>query len=217
VTFKLVRTVVLSGALAVTGVATAAVPAGAAPQTSAATAARQPDPVAFEAGAALVQLQLLGFQRDGRAEWAAYVAARDAVAAKVASRLGVDVVRMQVAWASADLAHQTALLAALTQLGVPYRRNTSQEGVGFDCSGLTTYAWAKAGHTLTRQSGVQIREAAPRTPDTAQAGDLVQYPGHVMMWLGVDTTIVHAPYTGRTVEVDHATTRRSLKFGDPTG
>ena len=52
---------------------------------------------------------------------------------------------------------------------------------------------------------------------TAQAGDLVQYPGHVMIWLGVDRAIVHAPYSGRTVEVDSFSTRRNVRYGDPTG
>ena len=52
----------------------------------------------------------------------------------------------------------------MTQVGVPYRTNTSQEGVGFDCSGLTTYAWARAGVELFRQSGTQINEAAPARP-----------------------------------------------------
>ena len=45
----------------------------------------------------------------------------------------------------------------------------------------------------------------------------MQYPGHVMMWLGVDRAMVHAPYTGRNVEVDMWSTRRRVKFGDPTG
>ena len=94
-----------------------------------------------------------------------------------------------------------------SQLGVAYRRNTSKAGEGFDCSGLTTYAWAQAGVTLVRQSAAQIRAAAPRTWETAQAGDLVYYPGHVSMYLGVDRLIVHSPYTGRNVEVDHVPKR----------
>ncbi len=39
-----------------------------------------------------------------------------------------------------------------------------------------------------------------------------------MMWLGVDTAIVHAPYTGRTVEVDFVSKgHRSLRVRRPDG
>lgn len=148
---------------------------------------------------------------------ASYVSQRDAVAATIAGRLGLAPADLQQAWASADIQHQIALMSALTQLGVPYRRNTSKEGIGFDCSGLTTYAWAQAGVTLPRSSGSQIKSIAARTPETAQAGDIIQYPGHVMMWLGVDRAMVHAPYSGRNVEVDFVSARRSLKFGNPIG
>jgi cell wall-associated NlpC family hydrolase len=121
------------------------------------------------------------------------------------------------AWTIADQPHQVALLSALTQVGVPYHRNSSQAGVGFDCSGLTAFAWSKSGVELARQSGTQLRNAATRTIDTAQAGDLVYYPGHVMMWLGVDSLIVHAVGRGRSVEVGHISDRRvkRAKFGSP--
>ena len=62
--------------------------------------------------------------------------------------------------------------------------NTSKPGVGFDCSGLTTYAWGGPASSSHRQSGSQISTRRHAT-DAAEAGDLVQYPGHVMMWLGV--------------------------------
>ena len=60
---------------------------------------------------------------------------------------------------------------------------------------------------------------ASRTDETAQAGDIVYYPGHAMMYLGLPGTIVHAPYTGRTVEVDFVSKShtRSVRYGDPTG
>jgi cell wall-associated NlpC family hydrolase len=143
----------------------------------------------------------------------------DSLASSVAATLKIDPAALLAAWQAADAEHQVALVAALGQLGVPYKRNTSKPGVGFDCSGLTTYAWAQAGYTLPRQSSAQMKAAAKRARDTAQAGDLVQYPGHVMMYLGVENFVVHSPFTGRNVEVTSISKRKlnSLRWGDPTG
>jgi peptidoglycan DL-endopeptidase CwlO len=147
-----------------------------------------------------------------------YTAERDAIAAEIATRLELDPALMQQAWAKADQAHQVALLSAIGQMGVKYRRNTSKPGVGFDCSGLTAFAWGQAGVTLTRQSAAQMRQSAARTLDTAQAGDLIYYPGHVMLWLGVGYAMVHSPFTGRTVEVAFVAKRKmkQVKLADPT-
>jgi cell wall-associated NlpC family hydrolase len=144
---------------------------------------------------------------------------RDAVAAEAATRLGIAPATMQAAWRRADVSHQVVLVAAFTQLGTPYRHNASKPGVGFDCSGLTTWAWAQSGVALPRQSGAQIKKVAAVTAATAQAGDLVYYPGHVMLYLGVDNAILHAPYTGRNVEVDFVSKHhvKHLKFGNPLG
>ena len=173
------------------------------------------DPVADIAGAALADLQ--NYQSSGDPSMLArYGSLRDGIATAIAGRLDIVPARMIAAWKAADTDHQTALMAALSQLGVPYHHNTSRAGEGFDCSGLTTYAWGVAGATLTRQSGAQIRAAAARTQDTAVAGDLAYYPGHVMLYLGVDGAIVHAPNTGRNVQVDSIASRRSLRFGDPS-
>jgi cell wall-associated NlpC family hydrolase len=148
----------------------------------------------------------------------AYVAARSELAAKVGLRLWTPGEQFEQAWARADLEHQLAVLGALTQLGVPYKRNASLPGVGFDCSGLTTFAWSMAGFQLPRNSTAQIRAAEPRTFATAQAGDLVRYPGHVMMWLGVGQAIIHSPYPGRHVEIKFLGNRsmKRSKVGDPT-
>jgi cell wall-associated NlpC family hydrolase len=137
----------------------------------------------------------------------------------VATTLGVDAGLIHQAWLAADQPHQVALLSALTQVGVPYHRNSSKAGVAFDCSGLTAFAWGQTGTELARNSSAQLRNAADRTRETAQAGDLVYYPGHVMMWLGIDNLIVHAPQRGHPVEVGHVSDRRvrRLKFGNPIG
>jgi hypothetical protein len=213
------RRLILAGALASATASTLALPvtgAQAAPASAPAKRAAEPDPVAAEAVQAISSFERSQLSRDGAA-MTAFEQGRDHIAAEMALRLEIDPEVMQDAWRRADREHQLAILAALTQLGVPYRRNSSKPGVGFDCSGLTTFAWGQVGYVLKRQSSAQIRDAAPRDAATAQAGDLVQYPGHVMIWLGVDRAIVHAPYSGRDVEVDFFSARRKVKFGDPTG
>jgi cell wall-associated NlpC family hydrolase len=136
-----------------------------------------------------------------------------------AQQLGYDELAMIDAWSAAPLDHQRAVLGALTQVGVPYRTNTSEEGVGFDCSGLTTYAWSGAGVELYRQSGTQIAEAQRVSRETAVAGDLVHYPGHIMLYLGVEDAIVHSVQTGRTVEIDTISSSRrdAVSWGNPSG
>jgi cell wall-associated NlpC family hydrolase len=155
--------------------------------------------------------------RDDAGAYRSYVWYRTQTAQYAATELGYPRQQMVEAWAAAPIDHQRAVLAAMTQVGVPYRTNTSKEGVGFDCSGLTTYAWAKAGIQLVRQSGQQIRNARPVDRADAKAGDLVQYPGHVMMYLGVGDAVIHSVMRGRTVELDTISDRRarSVRFGDP--
>jgi cell wall-associated NlpC family hydrolase len=98
---------------------------------------------------------------------------------------------------------QTAVRAALSQLGVPYRYAMSSPGRAFDCSGLTTYAWGKAGVGLPRNSRRQYN-ALPKIPkQLAQPGDLI-FTGspihHVGIYLG-NGTMVHAPQTGDVVKI----------------
>jgi cell wall-associated NlpC family hydrolase len=145
-----------------------------------------------------------------------YIGDRNATADAVAAEFRLDAGVVRQAWSRADHRHQVAVLAALSQLGVEYRSNTSEPGVGFDCSGLTAYAWGRAGVALYRQSGVQISNAAPRDRGSALAGDLVQYPGHVMMYLGVGDAIVHASNPETDVELS-TLHDDSYSWGDPSG
>ena len=186
--------------------AIAVVPAGAVSAIS----ARKPDAVADAAVKAVAVLEA------STPEDSAYVELRHTIAVALAHRLDIDAVALEHAIANADAEHQLALMAAFTQLGVRYRRNMSRAGYGFDCSGLTFYAWKNAGVTLQRQSRAQINAASARTLASAQAGDLLYYPGHVMLWLGVGRAMVHSPRPGRRVEVSTARARRKLRVADPT-
>lgn len=145
-----------------------------------------------------------------------YLRAINATADAVAAEFGADPKVVRDAWARADFAHQTAMLAALSQLGVPYQYNRSDPGVAFDCSGLTSFAWGRAGTGIAHQSSAQISSAASREEGSALGGDLVQYPGHVMMSLGFDRAIVHASNHDTDVELSSLRDGRSYRYGDPS-
>ncbi len=96
-----------------------------------------------------------------------------------------------------------AVAAALSQVGVPYRFAAASPGVAFDCSGLTSWAWGRAGVGLPHQSAQQYAGLPHISKDQAQPGDLIFYHSpisHVALYLGGGRQ-VHAPATGKTVEV----------------
>ena len=143
-----------------------------------------------------------------------YNRARNQAARATAVALRLNARTMVGAWAAADHRHQVAVLAALVQLGAPYRSSSSHPKLGFDCSGLTSWAWRRAGVTIPRSSGDQIAAAARRRRVTALPGDLVYYPGHVSLYLGVAGAIVHASDPQDDVEL--AFVNRRVRWGDPT-
>ena len=177
------------------------------------------DPLAMAAYQALDQLREDSMRFDrGQELSATFVRLRREVAELIADRLALNANELETAWADSDINHQTALIAALTQVGVPYKKFAMKPGIGFDCSGLTSFAWSQAGFNIPHNSTRQIRAADPRTFATAQAGDLLRYPGHVMMWLGVGQAVIHSPRPRQFVEVTILTTRSMKRstFGDPS-
>lgn len=137
-------------------------------------------------------------------------------AAGVATEFATDPATVVAAWQRSDLAGQTAVLAALTQLGNDYQYASSDPAVGFDCSGLTAFAWRRAGVELPTQSSSQIDVSPDIDGAAAVAGDLVQYPGHVMMYLGFGDAMVHAANEATNVELGQLPDR-SLNWADPNG
>jgi len=95
-----------------------------------------------------------------------------------------------------------AVAAAQSQLGVPYVWGGETPGVGFDCSGLTAWAWGQAGVGLPHFSGAQMADSTPVPIADLEPGDLLFYgPGgsdHVAMYIG-GGEMVEAPYTGAVV------------------
>ncbi len=107
----------------------------------------------------------------------------------------------------------TAVNAAMSQLGTPYRYASAQPGVAFDCSGLTSWAWAQAGVSLPHQSRAQYDVVTHIPKDAAQPGDLLFFYSpisHVSIYLGGGQH-VHAPNSGTTVSV------ASVNWGNVVG
>ena len=124
----------------------------------------------------------------------------------------LDAAALEAVWSRTSTVRMTAVLSALAQVGIPYRW-AGTDSSGFDCSGLTGFAWANAGVRLKRTSTDQIGQISPRTADRLLPGDLVWRPGHISMYLGHGETVVDAPQTGRNVGVRQW--GRVSRFGSP--
>ncbi len=60
-------------------------------------------------------------------------------------------------------------------------------GEAFDCSGLTSWAWAQAGVSLPRNSRAQYASTTHISPSDAQPGDLIFFYNpisHVGLYIG---------------------------------
>jgi cell wall-associated NlpC family hydrolase len=207
---------VLAGVLAIASSAIAVTPltsAQAAVPTATADINRQSPAVVREATEALWRYRRL-VRLGTPTSLSYYNRARNQAARATADAMRLAPWVMVTRWAAAGRRHQVAVLAALSQLGAAYRPYTADPRIGFDCSGLTSWAWHQAGVTIPRSSGDQIAAAAPRRRTTAHAGDLVYYPGHVSMYLGVGWAIVHASDPQDDVEL--AFISRRVRWGDPT-
>ncbi|ASQ96945.1 C40 family peptidase [Streptomyces sp. 11-1-2] len=99
-------------------------------------------------------------------------------------------------------AGKRALAYALNQIGKPYVWGAEGPN-SFDCSGLTSSAWAYAGRLIPRTSQEQWRQL-PRVPlNQLRPGDLVIYykgASHVAMYAG-NGQVVQAPRTGQRVKL----------------
>ncbi len=70
-----------------------------------------------------------------------------------------------------------ALALARSQIGTPYRWGGSEPGQGFDCSGLTQWAFAAAGYQLPRTAQQQFYATQRVSHADLQPGDLVFFAG----------------------------------------
>ncbi len=103
---------------------------------------------------------------------------------------------------------QRAIAFAKAQLGDPYVWAAAGPDA-WDCSGLTMGAWGAAGRSLPHYSVAQYEAGSPISVSELRPGDLVFWTTngrpsgihHVAMYLG-GGMIIHAPRTGRPVEID---------------
>ncbi|MGI5482081.1 C40 family peptidase [Streptomyces lavendofoliae] len=95
-----------------------------------------------------------------------------------------------------------AIAYAKAQLGKPYVWGAEGPG-SFDCSGLTSQAWAAAGTGIPRTSQEQWRLLPRIAVEDMRPGDLIIYhadASHVGLYIG-GGAIIHAPRPGRNVTV----------------
>lgn len=124
-------------------------------------------------------------------------------------------------------ASSSAAVAALdwarTQIGTPYVWGAAGPH-GYDCSGLTQSAFARAGVSIPRTTGAQY-QATSRVPvDQLQPGDLIFYSSngaasgiyHVAFYAGNGMRL-HAPSPGKTVELVPMYWTNVLPYGGRVG
>jgi cell wall-associated NlpC family hydrolase len=95
----------------------------------------------------------------------------------------------------------SAVAFVFKQLGCPYSYgSTGPCGVGFDCSGLVSKAWAAAGITIPRDTYSQWAALPHVSESSIQPGDLLFYNGigHVALYIG-NGMIIDAPSAGQPV------------------
>jgi cell wall-associated NlpC family hydrolase len=125
--------------------------------------------------------------------------------------------RAQAAWVGSGIlaglddatsaSARRAIAYATDQLGKPYVWGAEGPD-SFDCSGLTSQAWASAGYPIPRTSQEQWRQLQKVPIRQMRPGDLIIYNSdatHVALYVG-DGLIIHAPRPGRTVTVAGAGT-----------
>lgn len=119
-----------------------------------------------------------------------------------------------------DKSRNSIVDAAFEMIGTPYAwggggyKNSGSRGtgkgtqnvVGVDCSGLTSYVYSQFGIKLPRHSRDQLRNGVRTSLKNAKPGDLIGWSsgggivGHVAIYIG-DGKMIHSPQPGQKVKV----------------
>ncbi len=97
---------------------------------------------------------------------------------------------------------EKAVRFAVDAVGTPYRWGGESPAGGFDCSGLVRWAYSRVGVDLPHSSYGLYDEGRRVAISHLEPGDVLFFDGlgHVGLYVG-DGKMVHAPHTGRDVEV----------------
>jgi peptidoglycan DL-endopeptidase CwlO len=109
---------------------------------------------------------------------------------------------------------QAAIQAAESQLGVQYVFGAADPSVGFDCSGLTEWAWAQAGVSLPHSAAMQYAVLPHVAIGQEQPGDLLFFYSpiaHVALYIG-GGVMIHARHPGPGGQVQ---TTNVATYGTP--
>jgi cell wall-associated NlpC family hydrolase len=101
-----------------------------------------------------------------------------------------------------NMGSKIAVWTALGQRGDPYRYGAAGPHA-FDCSGLTSYSWKRAGIKIPRTSRAQSTFGRPVAKANLRPGDLVFFyrpVSHAALYIG-NGRIVHASTYGQPVKV----------------
>ena len=166
--------------------------------------------LARQQAAARVRAKLAAQRAALAASWAELEAAGEAMpmATRAQGRRVVKWAKRQIgipySWGGGDIRGPT--LGAINDQGNPAGLHT----VGFDCSGLTLFAWAHVGFTLDHFTGYQWVEGHHIPLENLRPGDLVFFARntgnpmtihHVGIYVG-HGRMIDAPHTGAKVRYD---------------
>ncbi|CAA9391227.1 MAG: hypothetical protein AVDCRST_MAG32-2331, partial [uncultured Nocardioides sp.] len=111
-----------------------------------------------------------------------------------------------------------AIAFARAQIGDPYQWGAAGPD-SWDCSGLTSGAWARGGRSLPHYSVAQYTQSTALSAGQLAPGDLVFWGSsssassiyHVALYVG-GGRVIHAPRTGTTVREESMYSWRAPNF-----